>query len=191
MYWAERYAGLGKLVRYADDFVIICRTKREAQEAVQMVERIMNRMKLTLHPTKTRVVDMGREGFDFLGFHFHKMKSKKTNKLWPYMWPGQKAMQAVRSKIHDITTRKRLSNPLAEVIKYLNRVIRGWRNYFRIGNSTMKLQQLDRYVRQRVRQWMRSRKGARGHWSEHVFETLIAQSGLEYFYRRGICVSRP
>lgn len=65
-------------------------------------------------------------------------------------------MKAVRSKIHDITTRKRLSNPLAEVIKYLNRVIRGWRNYFRIGNSTMKLQQLDRYVRQRLRQWMRS-----------------------------------
>jgi len=147
MYWAERYACLGKLVRYADDFVVICRTKREAQEALQKVEQIMSRMKLTLHPTKTRVVDMGREGFDFLGFHFHKMKSKKTNKLLPYRWPGQKAMKAVRSKIHDITTRKRLSNPLAEVIKYLNRVIRGWRNYFRIGNSTMKLQQLDRYVR--------------------------------------------
>lgn len=191
MYWAERYAGLGKLVRYADDFVVICRTKREAQEALQKVEQIMSRMKLTLHPTKTRVVDMGREGFDFLGFHFHKMKSKKTNKLLPYLWPGQKAMKAVRSKIHDITTRKRLSNPLAEVIKYLNRVIRGWRNYFRIGNSTMKLQQLDRYVRQRLQQWMRSQKGSRGHWSEHAFETLITQSGLEYFYRSGICVSRP
>jgi RNA-directed DNA polymerase len=191
MYWTERYAYLGKLVRYADDFVIVCRTKREAQEAMQGIEQIINRMKLTLHPTKTRIVDMGREGFDFLGFHFHKMKSKKTNKLLPYMWPGQKAMKAVRSKIHDITTRKRLSNPLGEVIKYLNRIIRGWRNYFRIGNSTMKMQQLDRYVRYRLRQWVRSQKGSRGHWNENACETLIARSGLEYFYRSGICVAQP
>ena len=143
MYWAERYASLGKLIRYADDFVIICRTKREAEETLQTVKQIMTKLKLTLHPTKTRIVDMGREGFDFLGFHFHKMKSKKTKTLLPYTWPGQKAMKAVRKKIHDITTRKRLSNPLEEVIRYLNRVIRGWRNYFRSGNSTRKLQQLD------------------------------------------------
>lgn len=63
---------------------------------------------------------MGREGFDFLGFHFHKLKSKRTNKLLPYMWPAQKAMKAVRTRIRQITTRKRLSNPLEEVVKYLN-----------------------------------------------------------------------
>lgn len=92
-------------------------------------------------------------------------------------------------EIHVITERKRLSNPLEEVIKYLNLVIRGWRNYFRIGNSTMKLQCLDRYVRQRLEQWVRSQKGSRGHWNERAFERLIAQSGLEYFYRSGICVN--
>jgi group II intron reverse transcriptase/maturase len=189
MYWAERYATLGKLVRYADDFVIICRTQREAQTALQMVEQIMTKLKLTLHPTKTRIVDMGREGFDFLGFHFHKKKSKKTNKLLPYIWPSQKTMKAVRSKIHEITSRKRLSNPLAEVIKYLNRVIRGWRNYFRIGNSTLKLQQLDRYVRKRLEQWVRSSKGSRGHWNENIFRASLVQNGLEYFYQSGICVS--
>jgi len=104
----------------------------------------MTKLKLTLHPTKTRIVDMGQEGFDFLGFHFHKIRAKKTHKLLPYMWPSQKAMKTVRRKIHAITERKRLSNPLEEVIKYLNLIIRGWRNYFRIGNSTMKLQDLDR-----------------------------------------------
>lgn len=87
MYWAERYASLGKLVRYADDFVIICRTPREAQEALQAVKQVTARLKLTLHPTKTRIVDMGREGFDFLGFHFHKMKAKKTNKPCPICGP--------------------------------------------------------------------------------------------------------
>jgi group II intron reverse transcriptase/maturase len=189
MYWAERYASLGKLVRYADDYVIICRTQREAQEALQKVKQSMIKLKLTLHPTKTRIVDMGQEGFDFLGFHFHKIRAKKTHKLLPYIWPSQKAMKTVRKKIHEITMRKRLSNPLEEVIKYLNLVIRGWRNYFRIGNSTMKLQDLDRYVSQRLKQWVRSQKGSRGHWNERAFETLIAQSGLEYFYRSGICVN--
>ena len=187
MYWAEQYASLGKLVRYADDSVVICRTKRQAQQALEMIKWIMTRIRLTLHPTKTRIVDMGQEGFDFLGFHFHKMKSKKTRKLAPYIWPGQKAMQSVRERIHVITTRKRLSNPPEEVVKYLNLVIRGWRNYFRIGNSTKKFQDLDRYVRLRLRQLARTRKGAKGIWSEKDFDAWVKHSGLVYFYSTGIC----
>jgi len=187
MYWEEQYASLGKLVRYADDSVVICRTKRQAEQALEKIRWIMTRIRLTLHPTKTRIVDMGREGFDFLGFHFRKMKSKKTRKLAPYIWPGQKAMKSVREKIHEITTRKRLSNPPEEVVKYLNWVIRGWRNYFRIGNSTKKFQDLDRYVRMRLRQLARTRKGAKGHWSEKTFAIWMKHSGLVYFYPPGVC----
>ncbi len=191
MFWTERYASLGKLYRYCDDFVIVCRTKRDAQQALQTVQQIMSRLKLTLHSTKTRIVDMGQEGFDFLGFHFHKLKSKKTNKLLPYIWPSQKAMKAVREKIRQITTRKRLSNPIEEVIRFLNMVIRGWRNYFRIGNSTKKYQDLDRYVEERLRRWVRSQKGTRGHWNERDFNTLMARCGLEYFFSTGRCASKP
>ena len=187
MYWAERYSSLGKLIRYADDFVIICRSKQNAETALQMVKQIMYILKLTLHPTKTRVVDMGRDGFDFLGFHFHKKKVRRSGKLLPYIWPAPKAMKAIRSKIHLITERMRLSNPLSEVIKFLNRVIRGWRNYFRLGNSTLKFQQLDRYVRYRLEQWLRSKLGSRGHWDELAFRDLLLQQGLEYFYLPGIC----
>ena len=187
MYWAERYSSLGKLVRYADDFVIICRTKQDAETALQMVKQIMGILKLTLHPTKTRIVDMGRDGFDFLGFHFHKKRARKSGKLLPYIWPAPKAMKAIRSKIHFITERMRLSNPLSEVIKFLNRVIRGWRNYFRLGNSTLKFQQLDRYVRYRLEHWMQSKIGSRGHWDELAFRTLLRQQGLEFFYLPGIC----
>jgi group II intron reverse transcriptase/maturase len=187
MYWEEQYAFLGKLVRYADDGVVICRTKWQAEQALEKIKWVMTRIRLTLHPTKTRIVDMGREGFDFLGFHFHKMRSKKTRKLVPYMWPGQKAMKSVRNKIHEITSRKRLSNPPEEVVKYLNLVIRGWRNYFRIGNSTKKFQDLDRYVRLRLRQLARTRKGAKGHWSEKTFAIWMKQSGLVYFYPAGVC----
>jgi len=189
MYWAERYAMLGNLYRYADDFVIVCRTRQDAVRALEAIEWVMARLKLTLHPTKTRIVDMGEEGFDFLGFHFHKLKSKKSGKLLPYIWPSQKAIKAVREKIRQITARKRLSNPLEEVVKYLNRVIRGWRNYFRIGNSTKKFQDLDQYVRERLRRWVRWIKGARGRWNEKAFSTLMARSGLEYFFRAGMCVA--
>lgn len=189
MYWAERYSSLGKLIRYADDFVIICRSKQDAETALQMVKQIMGILKLTLHPTKTRIVDMGRDGFDFLGFHFHKKRARKSGKLLPYIWPAPKAMKAIRSKIHFITERMRLSNPLSEVIKFLNRVIRGWRNYFRLGNSTLKFQQLDRYVRYRLEQWMQSKIGSRGHWDELAFRALLRQQGLEYFYLPGICAA--
>lgn len=190
MYWAEQYAHLGQLIRYADDFVIICRSKGQAEQALQMVKQIMSKLKLTLHPNKTRVVDMGQEGFDFLGFHFHKLRAKKSNKLVPYMWPGQKAMKAVRGRIRQITARIRLSNPLTEVVKQLNLVIRGWRNYFHSGNSSQKFQDLDRYVWQRLRQWVRS-QGERGAERPDVLESLLKQSGLEYFYSKGRCGARP
>ena len=189
MYWAERYASLGKIVRYADDLVIICRTQREAQEALQKVEQIMNKLKLTLHPTKTRIVNMSQEGFDFLGFHFHKHKSKKTQKLVPYMWPGEKAMKVMRKKIHENTDRRWLDKTLEEIIQGLNPLIRGWRNYFCCGNSIKKMQQLDWYLWGRLQRWARLRIGSKGHWNESVFDAMIAQSGLEYFYQSGMCIN--
>ena len=187
MFWAERFSSLGKLVRYADDFVIICRTKHDAETAMQKVAQVMELLKLTLHPTKTRVVDMGQDGFDFLGFHFHKKKSRKSAKLLPYIWASPKSMMNIRRKIHFITERRRLSNTPDEVIKFLNMVIRGWRNYFRIGNCALKFQQLDRYIRYRLEQWVRAKLGSRGQWNEIAFRALITQLGLEFFYRTGIC----
>jgi group II intron reverse transcriptase/maturase len=188
MFWVERYSSLGKLIRYADDFVIICRTRHDAENAMQKVAQVMKLLKLTLHPTKTRVVDMGQEGFDFLGFHFHKKKSRKSGKLLPYIWASPKSMMNIRRKIHFITERQRLSNTPDEVIKFLNLIIRGWRNYFRIGNCALKFQQLDRYIRYRLEQWVRAKLGSRGQWNEIAFRTLITQHGLEHFYLTGICV---
>ena len=173
----------------ATHLVIICRTRQDAQEALQKVKQIMPKLKLTLHPTKTRTVDMGQEGFDFLGFHFHKWKTKNAHKLLPYMWPSQKAMKTMRKKLHWMTDRRRLGDTPQEIIQHLNPAIRGWRNYFRCGNSSDKLQQLDNYLWHRLRRWASSRKGSRGHWNESVFKNWIAHSGLEYFYQSGRCVN--
>lgn len=187
MYWVTRYAGLGELVRYADDIVIICRTQRQAEHALHAVRLILQKLKRQLHPTKTRLVEMAQEGFDFLGFHCHKLRAKRTGKLLPDMWPSQQAMQARRWDIHELTRRQRLAAGLAAVINQLHLVIAGGRNYFRIGNSSTKLHQLDRDVWHRVRRLVRAKRGSRGPWKARVFAAWLKGSGLAAFSQPGLC----
>jgi RNA-directed DNA polymerase len=189
MYWAQQYSLLGHLTRYADDMVIVSHTRSEAEQALQAVTQILQKLKLTVHPTKTGIVDVKRAGFEFLGFHFHKGRARKSGKLIPLMWPGQKAMQAIRSHIREQTERRGLRGTIAAMVAKLNLIIRGWRNYFRVGNSTKKFQDLDRYVRQRVVQWLRARL-KRGTPPEQL-QALYSTSGLEGFSARGRCGTRP
>ena len=109
---------------------MVCRSRGAAQQARDLVAGFLGRLKLTLHPGKTHVVDLGCDGFDFLGFHFHKRPSRRTGRLVPYAWPSQKAMQTVREKIRQQTERTRLRVDLGELVGTLNRIIRGWRAYF-------------------------------------------------------------
>jgi len=189
MYWAQQYSSLGHLTRYADDMVIVSRTRSKAEQALQAVTQILQKLKLTVHPTKTGIVDVKRAGFEFLGFHFHKGRARKSGKLIPLMWPGQKAMKAIRSHIREQTERRGLRGTIAAMVAKLNLIIRGWRNYFRVGNSTKKFQDLDRYVRQRMVQWLRARL-KRGTPPEQL-QALYSTSGLEYFSARGRCGTRP
>lgn len=184
-WWEERHAGLGRLVRYADDLVVVCRTQQQAAMAKEIVGRILGRLRLTLHPEKTRVVGMEEGGFDFLGFHFHKRPSRRTRRLVPYAWPSRKAMQAVRAKVRQETDRRRLRVELGDLVGSLNRLIRGWRNYFRLGNSTKKLADLDRYVWLRLWTFLRKRRGSRGRLKPEGFAAWLRRSGLERFYPAG------
>jgi RNA-directed DNA polymerase len=187
-YWTERYSQLGTLCRYADDFVIVCRSKTEAERALETVRWIMGKLKLTLHPTKIHLVDLGREGFEFLGFHFHKRRVRKTGKLLPYFWPGQKAMKAVRRKIGLIAGYSRKRVPMEKIVSELNPVVRGWRNYFSVGNSTKQLQALDHYLWLRIRRsFLAHHQGTRGRSKRAYFPTWFAGSGVEHFYLVGLC----
>jgi len=187
MLWTRDHSELGKLIRYCDDFVVICRTRRNAEKALAVIEQVMKMLKLTLHPTKTRQVSMEREGFDFLGFHFHKMKAKRTGKLAPFAMPSQKAMKSIRTQVKELTERSRLRVSLREIVTELNPVIRGWRNYFRVGNSTKKFRDLDRYVRMRLWKSARAREGSRGCLNRKTFEKWFSRSGIENFYLSGMC----
>jgi group II intron reverse transcriptase/maturase len=187
MLWEDRYAHLGVLVRYADDFVIACRTRATCEEAERKVQGIMRRLGLTLHAEKTRRVDLswGREGFDFLGCHLHK---RMSGKLWErdgrrvyflQRWPSKRSMKRVRTRIHDLTGSHR--NGVKDVrvlIRDLNPVLRGWGNYFRTGNASTRFNEIDSYVLWRLRSFLVRRKGRHlkageaTRWTREYFEVL-------------------
>ena len=189
MYWTQQYRALGHLTRYADDMLIVCRTRGAAEQALQAVTQVLQKLKLTVHPTKTRIVDVQSAGFEFLGFHFHKGRARTSGKLIPLMWPGQKAMKAIRCQIREQTERRGLRGTFTAIVATLNPIMRGWRNYFRVGNSTKKFQDLDRYVRQRVGPWERARLQRAATAGE--LQALLRTSGLESFSARGRCGTRP
>jgi RNA-directed DNA polymerase len=187
-YWIKECKQLGQLIRYCDDFVIICRTFRDALKSKRIVEAILKRLKLTLHPTKTRVLYTRNEGFDFLGFHFHKLKAKTNGKLYPYIWPRQKAMKSIRETIRERTERSTQCKTVEMIIKELNPIIRGWRNYFKIGNSAKQLEAMDNYVRYRLWRWLRKRHiKKRSEKVRQMFKTWFPKCGVEKFHPKGIC----
>jgi len=152
--WQATCSHLGKLVRYADDFVILCRTRAQAEQALAKVREIMGSLRLQLHPTKTRLVELGlgQDGFIFLGCYLRIVRSRFKGKCYLYRWPSPKAMNAVRTRIRDLTCPRRWAgmSDIREVIGELNPVLRGWGGYFRTGNASGKFNQVDSYVRQRL-----------------------------------------
>ena len=156
--WEDRCAHLGTLVRYADDFVVMCDTKAQVEEARRRVGLVLTRLGLELHPEKTRMVDLsrGREGFDFLGCHLRKRMSGplwvRTHRRVYYLQraPSQRAMQRMRTRVRELTPRARCHEDLRTVIADVNRVLRGWGQYFRTGNAATKFLQMDRYVEGRL-----------------------------------------
>lgn len=182
-YW-ENHKELGVIVRYADDAVIVCRKRTDAELAFEHLKRIMTKLKLTLNPQKTKIVDMNKESFDFLGFCYQKFGKTKSGRKLPYMMPSKKAMKKVKDAVRVITCRKSAYEGLEQKVKKLNPLIRGWRNYFQHGNSTKRFKQLDEFVWMKLwrRVYYRRRQKK---YREHVlygFRKWYATSGIEYFY---------
>jgi RNA-directed DNA polymerase len=159
------------MVRYADDFVILCRSEAEAVAALARVEAWTEGAELGLHPEKTRIVD-AREpgGFDFLGYHFEQGKH----------WPSRKALRKLRDKVRA-KTRRTNGHSLEAIIADLNRTLRGWFEYFQHSYRTTFPPQ-DSWVRMRLRSILRKRKGrkGRGRGSDHQCwpNAFFAELGL-------------
>jgi len=163
--WASRCRDLGILIRYADDFVVMCQTERQAQEALWRIGWVMNRLGLQLHPEKTRQVDLrrGKESFVFLGCTLRKRRSIQRNPGWHFLqrWPSPKAMKGIRERVHELTAPRRSGFRLPQIIADMNPVLRGWGNYFRSGNAEREFHDVDTYVYERLRQWLRRSGGQR------------------------------
>lgn len=162
--WQREGRHLGVLVRYADDFVILCGTQARAEEARARVVVMLATLGLQLHPDKTRIADLtrGREGFDFLGFHHHKVESgRRRGKWWLHRWPSRRALRSLRDKVRQATGRKHVGLEIKAVVGHLNRVLLGWGNYFRNGNSGRKFAAIDSYVHMRLALLARKKRGGK------------------------------
>lgn len=159
--------GMGELVRYADDGVVLCRSAAQAEQALAAVGEVLSSLGLRLHPDKTKVVDLreGHDGLDFLGCHF---RARMSGRLWEqrrivryylHRWPSQTAMKRLRDKVRVLTGHSRVGLDIRTVIATLNPILRGWGNYFRTGNAAAKFRQIDWYVTWRLFRLMVKKRG--------------------------------
>jgi group II intron reverse transcriptase/maturase len=184
--WTRHGAEHGILVRYADDFVVMCKTKKSCEWAEQRVKTLFTRLGLELHPEKTRRVDLswGKQGFDFLGCHLRKRLSgpiwekKRKRVYFLQRWPSQRNMKRMRKRVKEIVPNGACHADPRDMIARLNPVLRGWGNHFCTGNAAIKFGQIDDYVVKRLRSLRIRRKGrhlrpgeARA-WRREYFEAL-------------------
>ncbi len=167
--WAQR--GHGKLVRFADDLLAICKTKQEAEDALEAFTVILAEMGLTLKQAKTRIVHLreGGEGLDFLGFHHRYVRGntrRSEHLTFLVRWPSRQAMGHARERIREITARSRLRVPVEIIVRDLNRFLRGWAGYFRYGNSAQFFDKITRYALMRLAGFIakRHKRGTRYGW---------------------------
>jgi len=147
--------GNWKLIRYADDFVLMVSGDRHHAETLrEEVAAVLAPLGLRLSPEKTRVVHID-EGFDFLGFHIRRMRKRGTDKRYVYTTPSRKSIQSIKDKVSELTYRSTRYQTLAEVITSLNQALAGWANYFRHGVSKAVFGAVDHHAWGRLMRWTR------------------------------------
>jgi len=162
------------MVRYADDFVILCRTAADAQRALALVQAWVAENGLTLHPTKTRIVNAATDGFDFLGYHFHGTRHGIRH------WAREKSVRKLKDTLRP-KTKRNSGRSLPCIIADVNRVLRGWYAYFQHSRPWI-FARIDRWLRQRLRAILRKRRKRRGvakGWDFHRWpNACFADQGL-------------
>jgi len=148
-----------RLIRYADDSVILCRGNTD--RILKGFKTVLKNLGLILNEEKTRVVDARQNSFGFLGFTIGLRRGWRTGKMYPHIEPSKKALKHIRSEIKQLTTERYSAIPTEAVIRNVNEVARGWVGYFRYGNCTKTLSSLKRYLVYRIRVYLRRKHGYR------------------------------
>ena len=144
----------------------MCGTESRAREALRRIGLVMNRLGLTLHPVKTRMVDLrrGKQSFVFLGCTIRKKRSIQRNPRKHYMqrWPSPRATKRLRDRVRELTQARHSGKDVKQIIAELTPVLRGWGNYFRTGNADREFNKMDGFVYWRLQRWQNRRGGQRG-----------------------------
>jgi len=162
-----------RLVRYADDMVILCKTKKEAERTLKQVEEILAGLKLRLNKEKTKIVNVNKESFGFLGFKF------KRGRGIVFVGPRKEAIRKFKDTVRTVTGRRRPLKP-EEMMGELNSVIRGWGNYFKIGDVKKLYTRLDKWIRMKVRTYIEKKKSnyAKQRLSKYVLKSRYNLASL-------------
>jgi RNA-directed DNA polymerase len=143
------------LVRYADDFVVLC--KKGVEEPLKVVRQVLDRLDLSLNETKTHIVDATEASFDFLGFTLQMSQGAKSGKPYPNVRPSDKSVKKIKTRLTELTQRELTCIPLEDVVRNVNRSLRGWANYFHFRNSSDKMSQVRHHAEDRLRTHLRKR----------------------------------
>ncbi len=146
-----------RLIRYADDCVVLCRG--DTERVLRGMKRVLGYLELTLNEEKTKVVDARKETFDFLGYTTTVKKSPRTGKTFPLITPSKEAIEQIKGEIRALTCRKNLGLPKEVVVDKLNKVVRGWTGYFYYGHCSKDLSRLKGFLDERVRIYLRRKHG--------------------------------
>lgn len=191
----RRRKGLGtwRLVRYADDFVImVAGTRNNATALLSEVAEVLAPLGLNLSAQKTAVVHAD-EGFDFLGFHIRRRTKRGTRKRYTYTYPSRKSIRSVRAKIRGLTCRSTTAMPPWLMLSRIRAVLRGWSHYFRHGVSKACFSRLDTFVWRRFTRWLRKRH-PKVPWRDlkrkYMKRWRIVINGREMFYAASVPVTR-
>jgi RNA-directed DNA polymerase len=165
-----------RIVTYADDLVILCE-RGKAEAALQHLRAIMGRLKLTVNEEKTRVCTVPDETFDFLGYTFGRLYSPRTGQARLGYRPSKQSIKRMVGKIHALTAEAMVWQETAVLVSRLNRMLRGWANYFEIGSVSRAYRAIDSYTTMRLRRWLRNkhkvrRSGGTAYPDVYLYETL-------------------
>ena len=183
----------GVLVRYADDVVVMCRSREQAEAALARLTVLLGELGLEPKLAKTRIVHLveGGEGLDFLGFHNRLVRGRtprSAHLTFLARWPARKAVRHARDRIRSITARSRLLVPVEQIVEELNLFLRGWAGYFRYGNSALLLGQIRNYALRRLALWLSKRGNRRHAWGWGMAQVLRSPNHLGLISLDGIVV---
>ena len=175
-----------RLIRYADDFVVLCRA--QGAEVRTVVADQLQALGLTLNAAKTRVLDARQHAFTFLGFTVRVTRSKRTGRAFPLIRPSAAARQRLRDQVKALTGRDRLALPTPTVITDISRVVRGWAGYFYVQNCTRDFSALRWFLEERVRTFLRRKHRYRSRaYHAYPYTLLYGRLGLYRLPMRAPC----